>query len=97
MELENSSEMRMIALKARQVKCEQGENYVWNKIIAAAQKGELNTWIYKMENGVEEVTISADFIKELKRLGYKVNPRESRNWDKLHRFYKGLIYISWNG
>ena len=98
MELENSSEMRMIALKARQVKCEQGENFIWNEIRKAAAKGEFELWAYKMvdDNGDGvEITVSEDFIKQLKKLGYKVYPREARNWDDLHRFYKGLLYISW--
>lgn len=92
--LETSKEIKLIALKARREACARGEEFVWNEIRTSAAAGNFRAFIYKIDNDTE-ITISAEFVKELKNKGFKVSPRDRYGWDDLHRYYKGAIIVTW--
>lgn len=89
-----SKTMRYEALKFRQDNYEDDEKEVYEYIIKKAEQGEFELILWSNSKG-KDLTLSAECIKKLKDSGFKVQLMEKRNWDNLHRWYKGGIRISW--
>ena len=90
-----SKDMKMKALKVRNQVCKKDDVELMQKIEDAAEHGEFNTYFVKNKVG-EYPTISADMIRGLKRTGYKVHLWDnSKGWDTLHRYYKGVLEVKW--
>ena len=90
-----SKDMKMKALKVRNQVCKKDDLEYMQKIEDAAEHGEFNTYFVKNKVG-EYPTISADMIRGLKRTGYKVHLWDnSKGWDTLHRYYKGVLEVKW--
>lgn len=92
--LKTSKEVKLITLKARKEMAAQGEEYVWKKILEDAQDGYFRTFAYRLSEHTE-ITISAEFIKELRDKGFRVRPQDRDGWDDLHRFYQGAVVVTW--